>query len=293
LIKSMTAYGWSEYQLKHIRFTAEIRSLNNRYRDIILRIPNNFRVLEDELKSTVSSRIRRGRIEVSIQMENNGEQGPYRLELNDKLINSYVALFRQLKEKFDVDQKIHLDTLLQMKDVILMIPEEMDIRNLKPGFRNVLNQALDSLERMRLKEGKAIEIDLKKRIKLLDRYLKHIEKKAPKVVDEYSKRLKDKVQRILPEKIVDETRIAQEIVLFAERSDITEEIVRIGSHLEQFRDYLLSDEALGRRFDFLIQEIGREVNTIGSKASDSYISNTVVEMKAELEKLREQVQNVE
>ena len=293
MIKSMTAYGRGEYQQGDTLFIAEIRSLNNRYRDIILRIPGNVQILEKELKSIISSRIRRGRIEVSIKIENTGEESPYDLELNVPLVNSYFKIFNDLAEQFGLDQKIRIESLCQMKDVILVKPEDVDIEKVKPGLQEVLIQALDSLDMMRVREGEAIEADFVKRLDLLERYVEEIDKRAPTLIEEYRRRLNDNISRMLNDVAVDESRLAQEVAFVAERSDITEEIVRIRSHLKQFREYLSADDALGRRLDFLIQEINREVNTTGSKASDSFIAKVVVEMKAELEKLREQVQNVE
>jgi uncharacterized protein (TIGR00255 family) len=289
----MTAYGRGEYQQGDTLFIAEIRSLNNRYRDIILRIPGNVQILEKELKSIISARIRRGRIEVSIKIENTGEESPYDLELNVPLVNSYFEIFNNLAEQFGLDQKIRIESLCQMKDVILVKPQDVDIEKIKPGLQEVLTQALDSLEMMRVREGEAIEADFVKRLDLLERYVEEIDKRAPALIEEYRTRLNDNISRMLNDVAVDESRLAQEVAFVAERSDITEEIVRIRSHLNQFREYLAADDALGRRLDFLIQEINREVNTTGSKASDSFIAKVVVEMKAELEKLREQVQNVE
>ena len=289
----MTAYGRSEYLLGDTLFVAEIRSLNNRYRDIILRIPKNYQALEKELKAIISSRIRRGRIEVSVQMVNNGEESPYSLELNMPLVNSYFKIFNQLAKNLGLDQEIQLDSLCQMKDVILFKSEEGDVEKLRTGFQQVVGQVLDSLDVMRIKEGEAIEADFLKRLNLLEGYVNEVGNRAPSLVEEYRKRLNDKIDRILKDITLDDIRLAQEVALFAERSDITEEIVRIRSHLKQFREYLSMDDALGRRLDFLIQELNREVNTLSTKASDSYISKVVVEMKAELEKLREQVQNVE
>jgi len=293
LIKSMTAYGRGEYHLGDTQFTAETRSLNNRHLDIILRIPRNYQVLEKEFKDTISSRIRRGRVEVSVQIENNGEESPYSLELNVPLVNSYIKILHQLAEKFDLDKEIQVDSLLQMKDVLLFRPEEVDMDKLRPGFQHVVEQALDSLDKMRAKEGEAIEADFVKRLDLLEEYVNEVYRRAPIIVEEYRKRLKDRIDHIIGDADLDESRLAQEVAFFAEKSDITEEIVRARSHLKQFREYLSMDDALGRRLDFLIQEINREVNTLSSKASDALISKVVVEMKAELEKLREQVQNVE
>jgi uncharacterized protein (TIGR00255 family) len=289
----MTAYGRGEYHLGDTQFIAETRSLNNRHLDIILRIPRNYQVLEKELKDKISSRIRRGRVEVSVQIENNGEEGPYSLELNVHLVDSYIKILHQLAEQFDLDKKIQADSLLQMKDVLLFRPEAIDMDKLRPGFHHVVEQALDSLDMMRAKEGEAIEADFVKRLDLLENYVNEVDKRAPIVVEEYRKKLKDRIDHIIEDVALDESRLAQEVAFFAEKSDITEEIVRTRSHLKQFREYLSMDDALGRRLDFLIQEINREVNTLGSKASDALISKGVVEMKAELEKLREQVQNVE
>jgi len=293
LIKSMTAYGRSEYLLGDTLFVAEIRSLNNRYRDIILRIPKNYQALEKELKTIIASRIRRGRVEVSVQIVNNGEESPYSLKLNMPLVNSYFKIFNQLAKNLGLDQEIQLDSLCQMKDVILFKSEEGDVEKLRTGFQQVVEQGLDSLDVMRIKEGEAIEADFLERLNLLEDYFNEVGNRAPSLVEEYRKRLKDKIDRILKDMTLDDIRLAQEVALFAERSDITEEIVRIRSHLKQFREYLSMDDAIGRRLDFLIQELNREVNTLSSKASDSFISKVVVEMKAELEKLREQVQNVE
>jgi uncharacterized protein (TIGR00255 family) len=289
----MTAYGRGEVHLGDTRFIAEARSLNNRHLDIILRIPRNYQVLEKELKDTISSRIKRGRVEVSVQIGNNGEESPYSLELNEPLVNSYIKISHQLSEQFGLDKEIQVDTLLQMKDVLLFRPEAVDMDKLRPGFHHVIVQALDSLDMMRVKEGEAIEADFAKRLNLLEAYTNEVDRRTPILAEEYRKRLKDRIDHIIGDVALDESRLAQEVALFAERSDITEEIVRARSHLKQFREYLSMDDVLGRRLDFLIQEINREVNTLSSKASDALISKLVVEMKAELEKLREQVQNIE
>jgi len=293
LIKSMTAYGRGEYQQGDSLFIVEIRSLNNRYRDIVPRIPKNYQILEKELKTLISSRIKRGRIEVSVQIENSEEEGPYNLELNVPLVRSYLEIFNQLGEQFGIDQEIKLESLCQMRDVILVKPEEVDVEKVRPGFQEALRLALDSLDVMRINEGEAITADFSKRLSLLEQYVNEVEKRAPEVVEAYRKRLQDNLGHMLEDVSIDESRLAQEVAFFADRSDITEEIVRLRSHLAQFREYLDLEDALGRRLEFLIQEMNREVNTLGTKASDALTSKVAVEMKAELEKLREQVQNVE
>jgi uncharacterized protein (TIGR00255 family) len=226
-------------------------------------------------------------------MENGSEEIPYSLELNEPLVNSYLKIFNQLAEQFGLDHEIRIESLCQMKDVILFRPETVEVEKLTPGFQEVLRQALDSLDMMKIKEGEAIEADFMMRLDLLEKHVDEVEKRAPDLIQEYRKRLEDNIEKMLKDVAIDEVRLAQEVALFAEKSDITEEIVRIRSHLTQFREYISLDDAVGRRLDFLIQEINREVNTIGSKASDTIIAKVVVEMKAEVEKLREQVQNVE
>lgn len=293
MIKSMTAYGRGEIKKEGILFIAEIRSLNNRYRDIILRIPKNYQALENELKSVITSRIRRGRIEVTIQIEKDAEESLDDLELNWPLVNTYFKFFNQMNKRFGLNQEIKIDSLLQLKDAILLRPKEADVEKVTSGLEDVLRLSLDSLDVMRMKEGEAIQADIIERLTLVEGLLNQVDYRAPILIEEYREKLTNKISHMLLDVQLEESRFTQEVAFFAERSDITEEIVRIRSHLEQFREYLSRDDTLGRRLDFLIQEINREVNTLSAKASDSFISKLVVEMKAELEKLREQVQNVE
>lgn len=293
MIKSMTAYGRAELKHGDNLYVAEIKGVNNRYCDVVLRIPRKFQQLEKDLKGLISSRIRRGRIETTIQTANGSGEAPYSLELNLPLADAYLKIFRQLADHFGIDEKINIDTLLQLKDLLLFKPEEVDLEEERPCLMEVLDKALDSFEEMRALEGAEIEKDFIRRLGLVEQYLGEIHKRAPQVVEEYSIRLKENINKMTQDIEINEEKIYQEVAFFAERSDITEEIVRIRSHLKQFGSFLQVDDAMGRRLDFLLQEFNREVNTIGSKGSDALISKYVVEMKAELEKIREQVQNVE
>ena len=293
MIRSMTAYGRGEYEMDGIRFVSEVRSFNNRHRDIVLRIPRNYQIFDEDLRALVLSRIKRGRVEISIQIDGNEERHPYELELNMPLVKSYIKIIDQLSEQYGVRGEIRPEAILQLKDMVLIKPEEIDIEKMKNGFVESLKSSLDSHEEMRINEGRSIETDFLKRLQLLENFANQVKERVPAVIEGYRNRINDRVQVILGELEIDESRIAQEVTLLAERSDITEEIVRIKSHLKQFRAYMSLDDAQGRRLDFLIQEINREVNTTSSKASDAVVSRIVVEMKAELEKLREQVQNVE
>ncbi|MBW1788571.1 MAG: YicC family protein [Deltaproteobacteria bacterium] len=293
MIKSMTAYGKGEHLQGNTRFVVELRSLNNRYRDIILRIPRSFQGVEEDVRAMIASGVRRGRVEAVLQQENGGEETAYDLEPNIPLVKAYLKVFDQISDVSGLPREIDMETLCRMNDVITIKQREVDLEAVKTGFLKALAEALDSLNGMRKAEGRAIETDFLKRLDLLENYAGDVRARAPELVGEYRDRLKQKVDRMLEDVTVDESRLAQEVAFFAERSDITEELVRLESHMVQFREYLQADDAVGRRLDFLIQEMNREVNTLGSKASDPLVSRTVVEMKAELEKLREQIQNVE
>ena len=293
MVKSMTAYGRGECEYGKAVYIAELKSLNNRYRDIILRLPGSLQGIEEEIRAIVSSKVRRGRVEVTIQVEKKSDETNYKLELNLPLIKSYLKVYEELIAEMDINERPNPEYLLQLKDSIIMRQEETDLDEALSALREVFDLALDSLDKMRLQEGRAIEEDFSKRLAIIEDCLKDIEKRAPFVVEEYKVKLEERISRISEEIEVDENRLSQEVAIFAGRCDITEELLRVKSHLGQFRTYLKVDDSIGRRLDFLVQEMNREINTISSKASDSSISYNAVEIKAELEKLREQIQNVE
>lgn len=293
MVKSMTAYGRAEHNFEDMVLLAEIRSVNHRYRDIVFRIPRNYQPLEDELKQVISDRVRRGRIEVSLQIDGNGDVPPSKLQLNSLLVKSYLGIFEQLKEEFGIEARISGDLLCQLKDIIVARPETVDIEKMKPGFHEVLLKALDSYDFMRCREGEALEQDFRERLRTIRSYAAEIEERAPEAVDRRAAKLKERIVSMVGDLNVDDARLAQEVAILAEKADVTEELVRLKSHCNQFEEFLSRNDALGRRLDFLLQEINREVNTLSVKVSDASISSIVVEMKAELEKLREQIQNVE
>lgn len=294
MIKSMTAYGRGEARHDGILLVSEVRSVNGRYRDIIVRLPRDLQLaLEKTLRDTIARRVQRGRVEANFQVDAEPGRQVLDLKLNEPLVQAYLKVFREMAVRFDVDRHISLETLCQIKDLVLLEPQEMDLEGIGKGLCRALEAALDSLDAMRRQEGRAIEADFQERLAVLEDYTEQIEHRAAGLAERYRTRLREQVKRLAGDTAVDESRLTQEIVLLAERADITEELVRIRSHLGQFRDYMAADEAVGRRLDFLLQEIHREVNTLGVKASDSATSGAVVEMKGELEKLREQVQNVE
>ena len=289
----MTAYGRGEAAFEDLRFVAEIKSVNNRFRDFQFRIPRTLLPVEDDLKALTAERIKRGRVEVSIQMEREGSEASYDIELNLPLVHSYFQIFEQLKKDFGLKGHLDPEILFQMKDVIQVKPQDVEREDILELLRTALTRALDSHETMRVQEGRVINEDFLHRMGLMKTTIDEIEQQAPRVVDGYRQRLRNKMDSLTMDAELDEGRLVQEVAFFADKCDITEEITRVRSHLEQFGHYLLSEGAIGRRLDFLLQEINREVNTMSAKANDALISSKVVEVKAELEKLKEQVQNVE
>jgi uncharacterized protein (TIGR00255 family) len=293
MMKSMTAYGRGEYTEGETVFTAEVKSVNHRYRDIFLKMPRSLQPLEDEIRSEISKRIKRGRLEVTIKLDTNGGETEYELELNLPQAKTYLRILNQLNEEFGLDPGIRAVELAAVKDVIGIQTPEPDLEMIRPGLIEALRRALDSLDHMRLNEGSALAEDLKKRIRITGEHMGRIKDRSPVVVEEYRRRLKEKVSQLSEDVEIDEDRLAQEIAFFASRCDITEEIVRGESHLDQLSQYMSKEGTVGRRLEFIMQEINREVNTISAKANDASISGWVVEIKAELEKMREQIQNVE
>jgi len=292
MLKSMTAYGRAESLKGTTEFVAEIRSGNSRYREIVLRIPQGLQLFEDRIRSVISSRLKRGRIEISIQAKDNGDKG-LNLELNRPLVKAYANLFNELNEELGCDQPVDVSFFSQLKDIIIVKQDRADLEKIWPDLKDVIVEALLSLDTMRINEGRALEKDFLERLNSIGRYIDEIRKRAQATLETYKDKLREKLHKLVEAIEINEDRLIQEAAFMAERSDITEELIRIESHLEQFRNYMNQDDVIGRRLDFLLQEINREINTIGSKAMDSTISQLAVEIKSELEKLREQIQNVE
>ncbi len=292
MLKSMTGYGRAESSKGALEFSVEIRSGNNRFREIILRLPQSLQPSEDRIRSIVSSRLRRGRIEVSIQIKDNGDKG-LNLELNRPLVRAYATIFNELNEELGCKQPIDLSFFSQLKDTIIVKQDSVDLEGIWPDLKDVLDKALLSLETMRMDEGKALEEDFLVRLKRIKGDIEEIRNRAKVTVEEYRDKLIQKINKLIEGIDIAEDRLMQEVAIMADRTDITEELIRVESHLEQFRSYMNQDDVIGRRLDFLLQEINREVNTMASKAADSFVSQLVVDIKAELERLREQIQNVE
>jgi len=294
MTKSMTGYGKAEGVVSGKKFTVEMKSVNHRFLEISLRMPPMLFSLEAEIKRRMGEKFSRGKIDVSIRANGDGDaENETRLALNMPLVRNYYALLNQLKEELYINEEISLATLTGLRDVFMPVEASEEAADMGGGISVILAEAIENLSAMREKEGESLMLDLKNRLKTISGFLDGIDVRAPAVVAEYQKRLSERIKELTVGVALDESRLLQEVAIMAEKSDITEEIVRFRSHIEQFSDLLAGGDAAGRKIDFLLQEMGREVNTIGSKSGDVGIARLVVEIKSELAKLREQAQNIE
>ena len=292
MIKSMTGYGRGEWQGDEKRVEVEVKSFNHRYLDISPHLPRRLNSLETQVRNLIKQRVSRGRLEVSVQSDDSSlvEQ---KLELDVALAQDYHLALKTLQQELGIPGEIRLETLANFRDIFTRKEVETDLEKEWASLQTALEAALRSLEQMRRDEGLALRGDFLGRLTAVEEMAREIEKKAPLALEACRDRLAERVQELSRGLPVDEARLAQEVAYLAEHSDITEELVRIRSHLNQFREMLDDSEPVGRKLEFLLQEINREANTIGSKASDAGIAQVAVGIKSELEKMREQVQNVE
>ncbi len=292
MLKSMTAFGRASGELPCGSLTIEIKSVNHRYLDIGLRLPKKYTILEERIRKKIAAQFFRGRIELVLQINGDAIR-VQNLELDTGLAAVYHRILGRLKEQFDLKGEIELSLMASFKDLILIKEEEIDVAKDWDIIEPVLNEGMGSVEQMRIEEGRALYADLIKRLDLFSSLVNDIQDHIPEVIKVCRDKLQERIKTLLVDIEVDPIRLAQEVAIMADRSDVTEELVRIRSHIDQFRRLTGTDVAVGRKLDFLIQEMHREANTIGSKAGDAFISHKVVDIKCELEKMREQVQNIE
>ncbi|MDK9716970.1 MAG: YicC family protein [Trichlorobacter sp.] len=291
MIKSMTGYGKGEAADIKGHCVVELKTVNNRYGEVSVKMPRSFLAYEHEVRKVVGARVKRGKADLFVQWE--PATGEVVVPpLNHAVAKGYHQAFLDLAHELHVSAEIPLSLILAQRNVLQESASE-EQGDLLPLVLQAVGQALDGLDGMRLREGEALQADLKGRRTDLAALVAQVRKRAPQVVDEYQQKLQQRLEKLLGGTELDPQRLAQEVALLADRCDITEELVRLESHFLQFDETLLLKEPVGRKLDFLMQEINREVNTIGSKANDSVITSLVVQMKAELEKMREQVQNIE
>jgi len=288
----MTGYGRGEIEEKGVRITAELRSVNNRFLEISTKLPRFLTPIEPDIKELIQSRISRGRITASIAWDESSSGGET-ISLDEELADRYYDLLVELKKRYDLAGQVDLATFAALPDLLKREVPEWEPDEALPLVKEAVEIALDELMAMKTREGSALAEDIKRRINVIFSRLDMIERRSPERVEEVRERLNRRLKELVGSTQIDESLLMQEVVLFAERADCTEEVVRARIHCEHLIECIEQGGAVGRKLNFLLQELGREANTIGAKAQDAYISENVVLIKEELEKIREQVQNIE
>lgn len=293
MIRSMTGFGRADAQTPFGRFTVEIRSVNHRFGEVLVRLPRDLAPLEDRVRAAVQTRVQRGRVEVTVLREDRtARTKAVRADL--ELAAAYTQALRELADALGVPDGLTLTQLAAYPDIVRVEETKDDLETLWPQLLPAVETAAADLVGMREAEGRRLAEDLESRLQRVDALSAGVETRARLVAGEYAVRLRERIQQLMGEVPVDENRLAAEVAIFADRSDVSEEVTRLRSHIAQFRQELAtSDGAVGRRLEFVLQEMGREVNTTGAKANDLEITRAVIAMKGELESMREQIQNVE
>ncbi|SDP69199.1 TIGR00255 family protein [Halobacillus aidingensis] len=293
MLKSMTGYGKSTVEVGETKVHVEIRSVNHRFLDITTKMPRSLLFLEDRLKQVVKGRISRGRVDIFVTIEGE-ELFEKKIDVNWEIVDQYLVRLKDIQRRYDLTGDISIDMVSKLDHVFSEKEIETDSDELKMALLEAMDDAATQLVEMRMKEGHELYEDLEKRIAKVRSWLSSLDERRPMVIEEYKERIRTRVEEYTKEQIrTDETKILQEVALLAEKGDVTEELTRLQSHFIQFEDILSIDEPVGRRLDFIVQEMHREVNTIGSKSNDGKMTEMVVNLKSEIEKVKEQVQNVE
>ncbi|MBI5708914.1 MAG: YicC family protein [Candidatus Eisenbacteria bacterium] len=292
MIRSMTGYGSADFERDGQRLSAEIRSVNHRYCEVALRAPKVVALFEDQIRQLIQERFSRGKFNLSITWTGAGETGE-ELKLNEPVADRYVALLERLRERYHMDSGLDLRTLAALPDVFTWEHTALSDEETWAMVKDLVGRACDNMNLMKAREGQALARDFEQRLDLVRAQLDTVAERAPLRPQEAKERLTARLKVLLGDIEMDPVRIAQEIALMVDRLDFTEECVRLSAHLDQFRSLVEGPELAGRKLNFLLQEMNREVNTIGSKANDVAVARAVIIMKEETERLREQVQNVE
>jgi uncharacterized protein (TIGR00255 family) len=292
MIKSMTGFGRAVDEIDGYVITVEIKSVNHRYFEFSSRIPRQYGFLDDKIKSYVNSRVSRGKIEcfVSIEALNTDSAN---VVVNNTLAGAYVNALKEIASTYDLPADFGASTISRFQDVLIVKKADEDEEKLWGYVKSVTDVALDKFISMRAVEGQKMRDDVYSRGQFILDCVSYIEERSPQTVKEYNDKLIQRVHELIGDTVLDENRIIQEVAIYADKVAVAEETVRLRSHIDQLNSFLDSDEPVGRKMDFLVQEINRETNTIGSKANDVDIARKVVDIKAEVEKIREQIQNIE
>ena len=292
MVKSMTGYGRARQERNGRNITVEVRSVNNRYLDCTVKMPRAYIFAEDAMKALVQKYISRGKVDVFVTVDAVTADQTV-LQVNEPLARSYYQALSRLREMFSLEDELSASTLARFPDVLAVTKAEEDLEMISADICAVLEEALTAHRQMRSVEGEKLFSDIAGRADTIESVVAKVEERSPQTVSEYRARLEAKMREVLQSTTIDESRILTEAAIFADKIAVDEETVRLRSHLSQLRTMLSGDEPVGRKLDFLIQEVNRECNTIGSKCNDLTIARDVVNMKAEVEKIREQVQNIE
>ncbi len=292
MIKSMTGYGGAKGSVEGLSVSVELRSVNNRYLDVTVKLPRTLLFAEETIKQAVGRHISRGKVDVFVTVDASNSDD-MEVRVNEPLLRGYLETLGGVAEKYGLQNDLTLMSVCRLPEVLSTDRREMDNSAVLEGIKDILEQALTEYDAMRLREGEKLRDDVLSRLDEISRLTGIVEENAPKTVAEYRARLEQKLQEVLGSANIDESRILTEAAIFADRIAVDEETVRLRSHLSQLRGLTLGESPAGRKMDFLIQELNRESNTIGSKCQNADIAHVVVDLKAEIEKIREQIQNVE
>ncbi|MEY7999555.1 YicC/YloC family endoribonuclease [Clostridium sp. Mt-5] len=292
MIKSMTGFGRGTVEGEGQSFTVEIKSVNHRYCDLNVKMPKSFMPLEDRMRKVIQQKINRGKVDMFITQMNFGNYTT-KAVLDEKLADSYVECLNKIREKYNIKADISLDLIAKFPDVITLKKEEDDLENTWKYLLQALNDAVSMLVNMREKEGEKLRRNMIQKCDHIESLMNDIENRSFKIVEEYREKLSNRLKDLLGKCPVDENRLTMEVALFADKSCIDEEIVRLNSHIIQFKETLDVDEPVGRKLDFILQEMNREANTIASKSTNLEVTQLILNVKNEIEKIREQIQNVE
>lgn len=292
MIKSMTGFGRGQTEENGYQVTCEIKGVNHRFFDPYIRMSRRYNSLEENIKEELKKYVNRGRLELNINIEKTGES-QRNIKVDNELAIAYYGYLKELAEKLDISAEIKIIDLFRLPEVVSLKEQEEDLEQLWPVLQSTINMAMVSLVNMRIKEGQNLERDILYRNGLISAITEKLELRSPAVSGEYAAKLRQRIAEWIPADQLDEQRLMQEVAIFADKSNITEEIVRLKSHIQHMEELMGSREPVGRKGDFLLQEMFREINTIGSKANDLDMNRLVVDAKAELEKIREQIQNIE
>lgn len=292
MIKSMTGFGRAVAETDGYVITVEIKSVNHRYFEFSSRIPRQYGFLDDKLKSYINSRVSRGKVECYVLIDALNTEAA-QVVVNNTLASAYVSALKELSKNYDLKEDFGASTVARFQDVLVVKKADEDEEKIWSYVKSVTDAALDKFIAMRTVEGAKMKNDISSRADYILSCVEYIEKRSPETVKEYNDKLVERVHDLIGDVSLDEGRVIQEVAIYADKVAVAEETVRLRSHLDQLKAFINADEPVGRKMDFLVQEINRETNTIGSKANDVDIARKVVDIKAEVEKIREQIQNIE